>query len=438
MPFRDAKTARQGSRAALFSAAGAIVLWTVGRLVMLHVFIQPSSNYITGDLRYYLWWMSSGQPDSSVLPEYPLPVVWFMRTLYWAGGDTYFPMAFSMTMLLLDAILAVAMWHDGHRAGSLWWIVLVPFLGPIMWNRFDMVPAVCMGLAALWYRRHPAACGAMIALGAATKLWPALLILPVISRHRAAVRRLIAFTITGFGLALASLLAGGWERLVSPLTWQSGRGLQIESVPATIPMLHYFRNPHGDHTVRMSSYNAYEIFGPSVASWKSVSTGLMVLAVALAIGLAVVSWHRNGLDHRTAVMADLVIIGALIVANKTLSPQYFIWWAAPTAMILDRVSAEAKDPGDSDALSWARTSCWIVAVLMAVTTFMTQQVYPLHYQKILGGSSSTGWLLVSRNMLVVMTFAACIATLVASLRMHVPAQPTVTPARPRHAALNER
>lgn len=150
MPFRDAKTARQGSRAALFSAAGAIVLWTVGRLVMLHVFIQPSSNYITGDLRYYLWWMSSGQPDSSVLPEYPLPVAWFMRTLYWAGGDTYFPMAFSMTMLLLDAILAVAMWHDGHRAGALWWIVLVPFLGPIMWNRFDMVPAVCMGLAALW------------------------------------------------------------------------------------------------------------------------------------------------------------------------------------------------------------------------------------------------------------------------------------------------
>ena len=42
--------------------------------------------------------------------------MWFMRTLYWAGGDAYFPMVFSTTMLLLDAILAVAMWHDGHRA----------------------------------------------------------------------------------------------------------------------------------------------------------------------------------------------------------------------------------------------------------------------------------------------------------------------------------
>ena len=198
-------------------------------------------------------------------------------------------------------------------------------------------------------------------------------------------------------------------------------------------MIHYFRNPHGDHTVRMSSYNAYEVFGPSVAGWQLVSTGLMVFAIALAIGLAVVSWRRNGLDHRTAVIADLVIIGALIMANKTLSPQYFVWWAAPTAMILDRVSAEARAPGDPDALSWARTWCWIVAALMAITAFMTQQVYPLHYPKILEGSSSIGWLLISRNVLVVMTFAACIATLVASLRMHLPAQPTATLGRPRHA-----
>ncbi|MSS45405.1 DUF2029 domain-containing protein [Cutibacterium sp. WCA-380-WT-3A] len=402
---------------------------------MLHVFIQPSSNYITGDVQYYLWWMSSGQPDASVLPEYPLPVVWFMRTLYWAGGDAYFPMAFATTMLLLDAILAVAMWHDGHRAGALWWIVLVPLLGPIMWNRFDMVPAVCMGLGALWYRRHPAACGVMIALGAATKLWPALLILPMISRHRATMRRLIAFTVTGFGLALASLLAGGWNRLISPLTWQADRGLQIESVPATVPMLHYFRNSHGDHTVKMSKYNAYEIFGPRVAEWQSVSSVLMVLAVALAVGLAVVAWRRNGLDHRSAVIADLVIIGALVIANKTLSPQYFVWWAAPTAMIVDYVSAEATGDVhvDPDALSRARTWCSIVAVLMALTGFMTQLEYPLHYSKILHGTLSSGWLLISRNVLVLVTFAACIATLIVSLRMHMPAPPTVTLEKPRHA-----
>ncbi|WP_221269293.1 glycosyltransferase family 87 protein [Cutibacterium avidum] len=409
---------------------------------MLHVFIKPSSNYITGDVQYYLWWMQGGQPDPVVLPEYPLPVVWFLRALHWSAGDSHFIPAFATTMLLLDALLAVAMWIHGHRAGALWWIVLVPFLGPIMWNRFDMVPAVCMGLAALWYRRHPAACGVMIALGAAVKLWPALLILPMISRHKAAIRRLIAFGATGVALALASLLDGGWGRLVSPLTWQSGRGLQVESVPATVPVYQHFKNPDGGYKVEMSKYNAFEIFGPGASTWQSLSTILMALTVALAIGVALLSWRHNGLDHRSAVLADLVIIGALIIANKTLSPQYFVWWAAPAAMVLDRVSGEntSENPPDPNTLSWAQTWCWTAAMFLLITAFLTQQVYPLNYAGIIGlpPSRISTNLLVSRNIMTIVTFVACVVAFFASLRMHRPAQPTSAPTKPVHATLDER
>lgn len=418
------------------------MLWVAGRMTMLHVFIKPSSNYITGDVQYYLWWMQGGQPDPVVLPEYPLPVVWFLRALHWSAGDSYFIPAFATTMLLLDALLAVAMWIHGHRAGALWWIVLVPFLGPIMWNRFDMVPAVCMGLAALWYRRHPAACGVMIALGAAVKLWPALLILPMISRHKAAIRRLIAFGATGVALALASLLDGGWGRLVSPLTWQSGRGLQVESVPATVPVYQHFKNPDGGYKVEMSKYNAFEIFGPGASTWQSLSTILMALTVALAIGVALLSWRRNGLDHRSAVLADLVIIGALIIANKTLSPQYFVWWAAPAAMVLDRVSGEntSENPPDPNTLSWAQTWCWTAAMFLLITVFLTQQVYPLNYAGIIGlpPSRISTNLLVSRNIMTIVTFVACVVAFFASLRMHRPAQPTSAPTKPVHATLDER
>lgn len=418
------------------------MLWVAGRMTMLHVFIKPSSNYITGDVQYYLWWMQGGQPDPVVLPEYPLPVVWFLRALHWSAGDSYFIPAFATTMLLLDALLAVAMWIHGHRAGALWWIVLVPFLGPIMWNRFDMVPAVCMGLAALWYRRHPAACGVMIALGAAVKLWPALLILPMISRHKAAIRRLIAFGATGVALALASLLDGGWGRLVSPLTWQSGRGLQVESVPATVPVYQHFKNPDGGYKVEMSKYNAFEIFGPGASTWQSLSTILMALTVALAIGVALLSWRRNGLDHRSAVLADLVIIGALIIANKTLSPQYFVWWAAPAAMVLDRVSGEntSENPPDPNTLSWAQTWCWTAAMFLLITVFLTQQVYPLNYAGIIGlpPSRISTNLLVSRNIMTIVTFVACVVAFFASLRMHRPAQPTSAPTKPIHATLDER
>lgn len=418
------------------------MLWVAGRMTMLHAFIKPSSNYITGDVQYYLWWMQGGQPDPVVLPEYPLPVVWFLRALHWSAGDSYFIPAFATTMLLLDALLAVAMWIHGHRAGALWWIVLVPFLGPIMWNRFDMVPAVCMGLAALWYRRHPAACGVMIALGAAVKLWPALLILPMISRHKAAIRRLIAFGATGLALALASLLDGGWGRLVSPLTWQSGRGLQVESVPATVPVYQHFKNPDGGYKVEMSKYNAFEIFGPGASTWQSLSTILMALTVALAIGVALLSWRRNGLDHRSAVLADLVIIGALIIANKTLSPQYFVWWAAPAAMVLDRVSGEntSENPPDPNTLSWAQTWCWTAAMFLLITAFLTQQVYPLNYPGIIGlpPSRISTNLLISRNIMTIVTFVACVVAFFASLRMHRPAQPTSAPTKPVHVTLDER
>ena len=418
------------------------MLWVVGRMTMLHVFIKPSSNYITGDVQYYLWWMQGGQPDPVVLPEYPLPVVGSLRALHGSAGDSYFIPAFATTMLLLDALLAVAMWIHGHRAGALWWIVLVPFLGPIMWNRFDMVPAVCMGLAALWYRRHQAACGVMIALGAAVKLWPALLILPMISRHKAAIRRLIAFGATGVALALASLLDGGWGRLVSPLTWQSGRGLQVESVPATVPVYQHFKNPDGGYKVEMSKYNAFEIFGPGASTWQSLSTILMALTVALAIGVALLSWRRNGLDHRSAVLADLVIIGALIIANKTLSPQYFVWWAAPAAMVLDRVSGDntSENPPNPNTLSWAQTWCWTAAMFLLITAFLTQQVYPLNYPGIIGSPPSriSTSLLVSRNAMTIVTFVACVVAFVASLRMHRPAQPTSAPTKPVHATLDER
>ncbi len=418
MPCHDAMLRSQRSWATLLPAVGATMLWVVGRLLMLHVFIRPESNYITSDVKYYLRWIASGNPDTLIFPEYPLPVVWFMRILYWAGGDGYFTAAFSITMLLLDVIFVVVLWCEGHRWGALWWIVLVPLLGPLMWNRFDMVPAVCMGLAALWYRRHPAACGVMIALGAATKLWPALLIFPMISRHKTAIRRLIAFTITGCGLTLASLLAGGWNRLISPLTWQSDRGLQIESVPATVLILRRSHSIPGPYTVEPSKYNAYEIFGPGVASWQSFSTILMALAVILAVGLGAVAWRRNGLDHQVVVLADLVIIAALIVANKTLSPQYLIWWAAPAAVILDRASTENADDvlNRPDQRDRTRMWCWIIAALMSATAAATQLEYPLRYGRIIQGGLNSTLLLVGRNALVVVTFLVCLLTLVMSLR----------------------
>ena len=81
----------------------------------------------------------------------------------------------------------------------------------------------------------------------------------------------------GFGLAALSLVTGGASRLFSPLTWQSGRGLQIESVWATPLMVARAFDP-ARWTVRYSTFQAYEVFGPGVSALLVVSTAATELA----------------------------------------------------------------------------------------------------------------------------------------------------------------
>ena len=48
-------------------------------------------------------------------------------------------------------------------------------IGPLSYLRFDILPAVLAGAALLYARRVPWVTGALTGLGAAIKLWPALL-----------------------------------------------------------------------------------------------------------------------------------------------------------------------------------------------------------------------------------------------------------------------
>ena len=150
----------------------------------------------------------------------------------------------------------------GSTTGAVdFWLLFVFLLGSLSYLRFDLIPAVLAGGALLAARRRPALTGALTGLGAAIKLWPALLIAAFLSYRPDRKPAGIAFVVVGFGLAAVSLLAGGWARLVSPLTWQSGRGLQIESIWATPLMVARAAAPQR-WVVDISDYQAYEIFGP--------------------------------------------------------------------------------------------------------------------------------------------------------------------------------
>jgi len=373
-------------------------LWAVSRAFLGYEWSHFAS-FIQGDVTYYLSQITSSTSWSSSLVEYPTPVAWLMHLLLLLTGNDAgaFVWVFAMSMVALDAVMTRLTWRLSNPRwrvlATLTWIVFVVFMGPIVYFRFDMAPAVLAGAGAFLYKRRPALAGTLIAFGAALKLWPALLLLPLLGLGRRGTRVAAGFGITGGALALASLVVGGWQRLLSPLTWQSNRGLQIESLPATPLMWMRAASPSRDWFVGLSHYNAFEITGPGVQLALQIATVATMLGFVLAIIIGVRAAWSSHRTPRTVAAVMLAIILIMIDVNKTLSPQYLLWLGGPLAALIGGSEDDTRPAFGWPAL-WA-----LVSFLLA---YLTQVVYPMRYSDIVYGNGAAAVAdLVIRNVLLV-------------------------------------
>ena len=367
------------------------VLWIVTRLWIFTDWSQHQ-RHIWNDVRYYYSWMS--QPDLGMnrLVEYPVPVLWVLGLIALPARSVEdYVLLFGLAMAVLDAVFTIVLFRRGSMRAVLFWIVFVLGFGGLIWFRYDMVPALVVGLAALYVTRHPKVAGALVAAGAALKLWPALLIAPLIGRHRAGRQRMIWFGLTGAGLALLALVTSSPARLTSPLTFQSDRGLQIEAIPATWLMAQRVTLP--GWRVEYSSHNAFEIFGPGVETWLQVADLTMAVVVICALGMGLMAWLHRSLPADVLTLAMVAVVAGMLVANKTFSPQYLVWLAAPVAALI----VEAKS-------RWMTAVAATIGVLCLVLAWFTQQVYPVQYAGLIGnplGAAEATEVLVVRNVVMV-------------------------------------
>jgi hypothetical protein len=361
-------------------ARSIVIVWLVTRTLSLLLLATRAERFMVGGAYYYpdklkaLFDVGLGR----TLNEYPTPVVWILLLPYWAGGGSRigFLVAFIGFMLLLDAAFSYALYRSAgrrHDQAIDFWLLFVFLMGALSYVRFDLLPAVLAGGALLAARRRPWVTGALTGLGAAVKLWPALLI-PSFLAYRPDRRPAgIAFVAVGFGLAGVSLLAGGWSRLISPLTWQSDRGLQIESVWSTPLMVARVIQP-GRWTIDMSDYQAYEIFGQGVGFWVLVSN----LATLIGLAVLAVLFVRAYRAEPTPVAIGFLIlttVAVMIVTNKTLSPQYLLWLGGPgAALLLLRQRARTEE----------RPAIRRTAYALLLLALLTHLVYPLLYPGLLG------------------------------------------------------
>src|SRR5690606_434644 len=195
------------------------------------------------------------------------------------------------------------------------------------------------------------------------------------------------------------LILGGGASLLSFITQQSGRGLQIESPLATPAMwaawAHAGPSLYYDHDIL-----TYQLRGPGTELAASLSTPLLALAVGVVAVLGIVGARRGRSAAWMLPPLLLALTTALMLFNKVGSPQFAGWRAVP---VLFGLVTARRGGGPSFR---------VPAALALMIGALTQAVYPYWYGRLLGLDTVVLVALTTRNALYVVLFAWAVWALV--------------------------
>jgi Glycosyltransferase family 87 len=342
----------------------ALAVWFVTRVVLYliateHLFHHYGVQSV-GDVGIYANWVTHGlyygQIPHTTEWQYPpllAPILVFPQWLTNTFGIHYLTGFTAMTFAADAVITSMLLWTARRRdtwAGPWYWIVGVPLLGPIVYGRYDVFPALCvvvalalLGQGATVRRsdgtpgrdlnRRRWLAGVLVGLGAAIKIWPAFTVfgMPRTRRGWQAIATVVVSTV----VAIASMSLF----FTNTMSWvgnQGGRGIEIESVWATPWML--AKGLGLDHfQTNKIVYGSYQIEpdGRGLGSALiTVTADVALVSLVLAFAVMAYWWWRR--TWRPAVTADATFVATLIfiVASRVISPQYLIWLLAVAGFCL--------------------------------------------------------------------------------------------------------
>ena len=345
-----------------------------------------------GDVeRVYLGWAeatASGDVRLGIDTDFVYPILALapiLASLVFGAG------LYALTWLGLVTVLngiafAVLIGRRPGPAATLaawWWLLFLLLLGPIALARIDSVtvPLVILGL--LWLGSRPFWGAVLLSVATWVKVWPvaAIIALVVASKRRWQVLAVFAGT---SGLIIgAALLAGSGTTILSFVTEQTNRGIQIEAPVASWWLWQSALGIPGSRVYYDQQILTYQVVGAGTDLASSVLTPLLALSVGAVLLLG---WRAQ----RAGAAADLLfpplllaLVLTLIAVNKVGSPQFMTWLAAP--LILGLVS------------SWR---AWRGPALLALSmAALTQIVYPYFYNDLLATTPVMVLILSVRNLL---------------------------------------
>jgi hypothetical protein len=381
-------------------------LWVLTRAVLLVVSLNPRlySAAVFGDARFYaakVERMFQGElPYREVAIEYPPGSVPFtiLPGLVVGTGAGY-RLAFACEMVLVDAVglwaaTRLARVVDGARRRiPLAYVLAMVAMGPLLLLRFDLVPAVCVLLAAAMAAEgRPGWAAAALGYGTAAKIYPGVLapllvlgLVPAMGWRRSLLRTVPPF-LAGFGLTVVPALLLSVRGTADSVLFHVQRGVQIESLWANaIALLDLFGGPQA-RTV--TGFGAYDLSSSVSEAAKLLSA---VATLALLAGAAWLVWRRSrrlgGLGPADWAAAFAVGTFAFVLPTRVLSPQYLVWLCAPMVALVVGLAG--------------RRALWTLAAAAVVS----QVIFPFRYSQLRRLEPSDVGLLTLRNLLLIV---ACV------------------------------
>jgi hypothetical protein len=350
------------------------------------VFMISQANH--GDMRAYFDGVSRlvarGTPYGEEGFGYPALAFLFVSIPWLLGGrkfDVYYPL-YRAQCFSIDILLFLLMSRRLSRPALLVYILCTTMLANLLHSRLDIALGCMLAFALILEARDswkPA--GVVLGASIAFKIIPVLLLPCWLSWSlRGSLKK--AFGSLGFIVLGAGIPIGiGWllwgKQALFFMGAHAGRGVQIESIWASIQMALMEFGLHGETYFGTGSYN---LSTPLEGVFKTAShiTGI---AASLWGGLLAVRLARRG---GPLVLATSGTLGALMLASKVFSPQFLLFFLPLLSWSFDSMS-----PG------YRRTSMALAVSVCALTTW----IYPYHEQELVALSGVATVPLAARNAL---------------------------------------
>ena len=289
-----------------------------------------------------------------------------------------------MALLLVASLVLVSLTARRLGGSHAWPMPALTFaagailLYPVAATRYDPVVTLALAVATLGAAlggRFLLLSYASLGFGAAAKLVPALAVLPLVLARRGAGRGLTLFFAV-LALFFVPALALGGGRFVGSFAYHADRGLQVESVAASVLMA------AGWVDGVVFEFGAFEARGGAAELAADASLPLTAVLLAITVLVMYRQLRLGGSETLHFPRCAAALILAFMLGSKVLSPQYVLW-------LLPLV------PLCAGGLTGAGLSFLFLAACWATT-----QVFPTHYADLLNLRFPGPALLLLRNTLL--------------------------------------